>query len=144
MKKSDYQRQIVDLKYELAISRCEIRLLEEAATTPASNSVAAEAERIITGARRDAYGPVRESFERIATMWSAVVGRPLTVEEVAAMMVCLKVCRELGGKHHRDNLVDVVGYTLLWDRMVEEGESDMDAAVDEALASEIEELRDGR
>ena len=70
MKKSDYQRQIDDLEDELAISRCEIRLLEEAATTPASNSVAAEAERIITGARRDAYGPVRESFERIAGLWS--------------------------------------------------------------------------
>lgn len=120
MKKSELRVLVDELEDELAISRGHVRRLQEAATTPASNSVAAEAERIITGARRDAYGPVRESFERIATMWSAVVGRPLTVEEVAAMMVCLKVCRELGGAHHRDNLVDVVGYTLLWDQMVEE------------------------
>ena len=85
----------------------------------AKPSVAVEAEGIINGPRRDAYGPVRESFQRIADLWSPVVGVPITCEQVAAMMVLLKVARELGGQHHRDNLVDICGYALLWDRLAE-------------------------
>lgn len=82
-------------------------------------SVAVEAERIINGPRRDTYGPVEESFQRIADLWKPVLGIEVTVEQVAAMMVLLKVARELGGQHHRDNLVDICGYALLWDRLAE-------------------------
>lgn len=82
-----------------------------------TQSVGQEAEKIINGPRRDAYGPVEESFKRIALAWEVVLGHPVSVQDVAAMMVLLKVCREIGGNHHRDNLVDICGYTLLWERL---------------------------
>lgn len=75
-------------------------------------SILTEAEQIINGPRRDAYGPVEESFERIALTWSGILGHPITAQQVALMMIGLKVCRE-ANSHHRDNLVDIVGYTLL-------------------------------
>lgn len=75
-----------------------------------------EAEDIINGPRREAYGPVEESFERIARVWSGILGKPVTGKQVALMMIGLKVCREANSSH-RDNLVDIVGYTLLTEKL---------------------------
>lgn len=81
------------------------------------DSVGVEAERIINGPRRDAYGPVEESFQKIATGWSLILGVEVTPQQVALMMVVMKVLRETGGQHHRDNLVDIIGYTLLLEKL---------------------------
>lgn len=86
-----------------------------AADSVETEGIEVEARRIIGGDRRETYGPVQESFERVAKLWSAIIGTEVTVQQFAAMMVCLKVSRELGGKSHRDNFVDIVGYTLLWE-----------------------------
>ncbi len=72
-------------------------------------SVLQEAERIINGERRDDYGDVRESFATIAALWSPVIGRPVTAEEVALCMIQLKVARAMHG-YQRDSLVDIAGY----------------------------------
>lgn len=84
-------------------------------------SVSQEAMRIIRGDRRKAYGPVRESFERNAAVWSAVFKHPVTVEQVALCMIGLKLCRE-ANSHQRDNLVDLVGYVELLDQLVTDSE----------------------
>lgn len=78
-----------------------------------------EAERIVNGPRRQEYGGCLESFERIAAMWSAYVGVALTGEDVAMLMVLLKVCRAKQGQH-RDSLVDIAGYTRCVTLMQEE------------------------
>lgn len=96
------------------------RLVVELEPDEPTESVAMEAERIINGVRRDTYGPVEESFQRIADGWSSILQRTVTPVDVAAMMVWLKLCREIGGKHHRDNLTDICGYTLLWDLLTAE------------------------
>ena len=83
-------------------------------------SITDEAQKIINGPRRDDYGPVEESFQQIATMWSALFGKEITSKDVALAMICLKVCRESGPKHTRDSLVDIVGYTLLLEK-IEQG-----------------------
>jgi hypothetical protein len=75
-------------------------------------SVLQEAEEIINGPRRDAYGPVEESFQRIAAVWGAILKRPVTAHQVALCMAGLKLCRESNG-HSRDSLVDLAGYAAL-------------------------------
>lgn len=80
-------------------------------------SIAEEAEKIINGARAEAYGPVEESFNQIAGAWSALFGVELTAKDVALAMIMLKVCRESGPGHTRDSLVDIVGYTLLLEKV---------------------------
>lgn len=83
-------------------------------------SIAAEAERLVTGPRRADYGSVTESFEVVANFWTAIVGHPITPQKVAAMMVAYKLCRETTGAGKRDNLVDLIGYTLLWQQLKDE------------------------
>lgn len=78
-------------------------------------SIAQEAEKIISGARREAYGPVTESFEVVARLWTPILGtEEVTPQQVAACMTALKMARQLTGAHQRDNFVDMVGYSLLW------------------------------
>jgi len=69
------------------------------------------AKNLVKGARRDEYGPIQESFERVATVWSGLLGHTVTAQQVALMMIGFKLCREVN-KHKEDNLVDVVGYVL--------------------------------
>lgn len=85
-------------------------------------SIAQEAEKIISGARREAYGPVTESFEVVARLWAPILGAgEVTPQQVAACMMALKMARQLTGAHQRDNFVDMVGYSLLWAQIEAEG-----------------------
>lgn len=85
-------------------------------------SIAQEAEKIISGARREAYGPVTESFEVVARLWAPILGAgEVTPQQVAACMTALKMARQLTGAHQRDNFVDMVGYSLLWAQIEAEG-----------------------
>ena len=75
-----------------------------------------EAEQIINGERKDAYGPVEESFKKVATIWSVVLGYEVTPAQVALCMVGLKLVREVT-THKRDNLVDAAGYLGLMEHL---------------------------
>lgn len=77
-----------------------------------SESVLQEAERIINGPRRDAYGPVKDSFQKVADGWALILSHPVTAKQVALCMAWLKLMRETN-KASRDNLVDMAGYTGL-------------------------------
>lgn len=90
-----------------------------------AESLIDEAARIISGQRRQDYGPVSESFARIAAMWSAYVGVELTTIDVANLMVLLKVCRARNG-YHRDSFVDIIGYAALTEQL--QGEPTTDSA----------------
>lgn len=72
-------------------------------------SILAEAERIISGARQNAYDSPERNFERIARVWSVLLGHDVTPAQVGLCMCGLKLVRE-SHKHGRDNLVDLAGY----------------------------------
>lgn len=55
------------------------------------------------------YGSPAESFARIAALWSAYLGHPVSRKDVAVCMVLLKLARE-ATSHKRDNLLDAAGY----------------------------------
>ena len=71
-----------------------------------------EAEKIIHGDRRKSYGSVEVSFNQSAKIWSGILNTDVTPEQVALCMIGLKLQRE-SFSHKEDNLVDLVGYTLL-------------------------------
>lgn len=81
-----------------------------------NKSILEEAEEIVGGDRATDYGDAQESFDNIAKGWSIIVGSEITGPMVATMMIWLKMIRE-NNKHKRDNLVDIVGYTILLDRL---------------------------
>jgi hypothetical protein len=60
--------------------------------------------------RTEDYGDPALSFNRIAKMWAAIVGAPITAQQVAHMMIALKISRLQQQPDHLDSLIDIVGY----------------------------------
>lgn len=80
--------------------------------------IAEEAIHTINGERQDQYGNPEDTFQLIADLWSAYLGNPaIQAEQVADMMVLLKIAREAGGKGKKDNMVDLIGYAMIGARM---------------------------
>lgn len=80
-------------------------------------AIADEAKKIVTGARRSAYGTPEDNFERIARFWDAYfksTGRDIdvTAKDVSPLMRLMKEARLCETPDHRDSFVDLVGYTL--------------------------------
>ena len=71
-----------------------------------------EANDLIHGDRQEAYGPPAENFQRIADGWTAIVGAPVSPEQVALCMAWLKIARLRVGPH-RDSYVDGAAYLAL-------------------------------
>ena len=74
---------------------------------------ASEAVALVHGSRWDAYGPPEGTMGRVAALWAAYLGHPVTMRDACQMMVLLKVARSrhAGGSH--DTFVDQVAYSLL-------------------------------
>jgi len=89
-------------------------------TIPADPRIAIvdEAVRIVTGARRGAYGTPENNFARIALFWQAyfaATGRPealVTAADVSPLMRLMKEARLCETPDHRDSFVDLVGYAM--------------------------------
>jgi hypothetical protein len=80
--------------------------------------IADEAKRIVSGARRSAYGTPEANFERIARFWQAYfesTGRGsilITAADVSPMMRLMKEARLCESPQHLDSFIDLIGYTL--------------------------------
>jgi hypothetical protein len=95
---------------------------------PQKESILQEAERLVNGPRAQAYGPASESFGRIAKIASAMMTpddinhiyeeSELTPVFICKILVALKLGRQCN-KHGRDNLVDLGGYSFLWNELEE-------------------------
>lgn len=70
------------------------------------------AKEIITVDRNNQYGEPEDSFQTIAELWTAFFGLKFTNEDVAIMMILMKVARM---KHQMkaDSIIDVIGYAAL-------------------------------
>ena len=84
-------------------------------TTP-TNTILDRAKSIITGNRQTTNGKPERSFHKIAERWSLTLGTTVTAQQVALMMVDLKMVRALEGvttEGHDDHFVDMAGYAAL-------------------------------
>lgn len=70
-----------------------------------------EAATIIAGDRDKQYGGPEENFTRIAKIWSVILSTEISAEDVAMMMVGLKVARYASKSGFQpDTWVDIAGY----------------------------------
>jgi hypothetical protein len=76
-----------------------------------------EAMRTINHCRQSIYGPCEDSFQLIASYWNVYLDDDrITAQDVAMMMVLLKIAREKNQKT-KDSVVDALGYLILYDSM---------------------------
>jgi len=69
-----------------------------------------EEAKVTVADRGKEYGTVAENFSRAALIWSAVLGKPVTREQVALCMIGLKVARLSYDPTSEDGWVDTAGY----------------------------------
>jgi hypothetical protein len=67
--------------------------------------------------RGKSYGNGDANLTRIAGLWSAYLGTPVTAHDVCWMMVLLKASRSKQDPGHLDNYVDGHGYLELAERL---------------------------
>ena len=89
-------------------------------------SVLIEADQLINGDRAEAYGDAKENLDRIGTLWGQYLylkhgllradGEGLSAEDVAWMMVLLKMARQMHKPSH-ENVVDAAGYIGLVEKV---------------------------
>lgn len=77
-----------------------------------------EAQRLVFGERRDAYGGIAEGMASTVALWNAYllsIGIPqqLNAKDVAMLMVLLKVSRFAAGADKRDHWTDIAGYAQI-------------------------------
>jgi hypothetical protein len=78
------------------------------------NSILTEADSLVYGDRSAVYGDPVENHERIAAMWSAYLGYPVSARQVALCMALVKISRD-SCVPKRDNLVDGAAYMHIGD-----------------------------
>lgn len=73
------------------------------------------AEQYINGPRAHDYGSARDNFTRIGAMWSNILQmeKLITPEQVALMMVAIKISRLAENPDHLDSWIDIAGYAAL-------------------------------
>ncbi len=84
-----------------------------------AETILEEADRAVYGNRQEDYGSVSDNFSNIAKMWSVIIGKEVTKEQVGLCMCAVKIARQIY-KPKRDNLVDLAGYAATLEKMERE------------------------
>lgn len=72
--------------------------------------ILAHAAALVDGPRNADYGDPVENHERIAALWSEVLGIEVTAEQVALCLIQLKIARLVNSPRHADSWLDICGY----------------------------------
>ena len=79
-----------------------------------------DACKVALNSRGQHYGKVLENHNRIAKIWSVILGSDVTEEQVILMMVGLKVARLVETPNHQDSILDIAGYAAVMSECIEE------------------------
>lgn len=69
-----------------------------------------KAEKCVCGKREKEYGTPEDNFSTIASFWSTYKEIEFTADDVAVMMMLLKIARIKSGNATDDSYVDIAGY----------------------------------
>jgi hypothetical protein len=70
-------------------------------------------ESLVNGPRAKEYGDAHENHARIAQMWSVLLDKPVTIQQVYQCMVAVKLARLVVTPDHEDSWIDICGYGAL-------------------------------
>jgi hypothetical protein len=95
----------------------------------ATQSILAQADVLINGQRQKDYGDKLSNFTQIAMLFSGVLARKLlptaaiTPDDVALLMMQVKIARLANTREHKDSILDIAGYVGCLDKLQEEREA---------------------
>ena len=72
-----------------------------------------KAKTLISGERAKDYGDAYLNHKRIAELWSPILDKDITVEQVNACMIAVKLSRLIETPDHEDSWIDICGYAAL-------------------------------
>lgn len=72
-----------------------------------------EAKNLVNGPRAVDYGDAYENHERVAQLWSTILGQDVSVSQVYQCLMALKLARLIVSPTHTDSWVDIAGYASL-------------------------------
>tara|TARA_R100001510_G_C7637096_1_gene195101 strand:+ start:963 stop:1262 length:300 start_codon:yes stop_codon:yes gene_type:complete len=75
--------------------------------------------------RGEDYGTIHETHERIAIMWTVLLGREVSPEEVVMCMIAVKMARLAQSPGHLDSWVDIAGYAACGAEVLDGGQKDI-------------------
>ncbi len=81
--------------------------------------VLAAASQIIKKRGKD-YGSAYENHERIAVIWTAILGYEVTASQVALCMAGVKMARLVQSPDNEDSWIDLAGYAALGSECVDD------------------------
>jgi hypothetical protein len=70
------------------------------------------AENLINGDRAKEYGDAQKNLQDIADLWSVILEKEVTLEQVSLCMIMVKAAR-LMKTNHLDSWIDICGYAAL-------------------------------
>ena len=77
------------------------------------NEILKKAKSKINGDRHKDYGEAYENHNNIARLWSVILQKEITPEQVYQCMIAVKMSRLINSPKHLDSWVDIVGYAAL-------------------------------
>ena len=72
-----------------------------------------KAKTLISGERAKDYGDAYLNHKRIAELWSPILDKDITVDQVYACMIAVKLSRLIETPDHEDSWIDICGYAAL-------------------------------
>ena len=72
-----------------------------------------KAKTLISGERAKDYGDAYLNHKRLAELWSPILDKDITVEQVYACMIAVKLSRLIETPDHEDSWIDICGYAAL-------------------------------
>ena len=72
-----------------------------------------KAKVLISGERAKDYGDAYLNHKRIADLWAPILDKDITVEQVYACMIAVKLSRLIETPDHEDSWIDICGYAAL-------------------------------
>ena len=72
-----------------------------------------KAKVLISGERAKEYGDAYLNHKRIAELWSPILDKEITVSQVYACMIAVKLSRLIETPDHEDSWIDICGYGAL-------------------------------
>ena len=71
------------------------------------------AKQLVNKDRAEVYGDSKINHDRIAKLWSVILGKEITSQQVIMCMTALKLARLIETPNHTDTWTDICGYGAL-------------------------------